>query len=238
MPRTASPPDTTETLVDIVEARLRDDIINGWWKPGARLGVDELRGRYGSGATPIREALSRLLSEGLVIALHNRGFRVPPLNYDDLLDISRTRAAIEAAAACDAAEHGGIDWERGLIAAFAQLQHYAEQDLSADHARQGYYDAHHAFHAALLSGCRSPRLMALQARLEHQHSRYYRQLPFARIPAADLVGVHQDLLQAALEHDGPALSAMVAGHIMLTANKLDPSIFSGIVDVMASSPDR
>ena len=235
MARYASIEATNETLVDRVEARLREDIINGLWSPGARLGVEELRHRYEMGATPLREALSRLLSEGLVVLINNRGYRVPALDYYDLLDISRSRAVIEAAAAREAAERGGEAWEARLISAFHVLERRASRDLSAPSARQSYYDAHHDFHSALLAGCQSLRLMAMQGVLEHQHSRYYRQLPFARIAAEDLIGEHRSVLDLALASDGAGLADRIGRHVMLTVQRLDAAAFATAFAIEAAA---
>lgn len=218
--------DSIETLVDAVEARLRDDIINAVLTPGTRLRIDLLRQRYATGATPLREALSRLLIEGLVELSNNRGFRVPALSFQDLLDISRTRALIEGAAAREAAERGEELWEAKLVSAFHLLKRRAGRDLADPGHRHAYYDGHHAFHEALLSACESPRLMEMQARLERQHSRYYRQLPFQRITADDLVGEHQRVLDLALAHDGPALADYMGRHVMLTVQTLGPDRFA------------
>ncbi len=222
--------DQTETLVDLVEARLREDIINSVLPAGIRLGVDALRQRYQTGATPIREALSRLLAEGLVVLSNNRGFRTPPLSYDDLLDISQTRALIEGAAVREAAELGDERWEAGIVAAFHHLQRRESQDLADPSQRQSYFDLHHQFHASLLKACRSPRLMAMQARLEYQHSRYFRQLPFERIANEDLIGEHRTIVELALAHDGPGLEKRLRRHVMLTVEKLDPATFDQAFD--------
>lgn len=219
-------PDTSETLVDAVEERLRSDIINNALQAGMRLRIDLLRRRYATGATPLREALSRLLVEGLVELSNGRGFRVPALDYQDLLDISRTRALVEGAAAREAAERGGDAWEARLVSAFHLLRRRADGDLAEPAPRQAYFDAHHDFHEALLAGCESPRLMAMQVRLERQHSRYYRQLPFERITAADLIGEHQQLLDLALAHDGAGLETIIRRHVMLTVQALGPERFA------------
>lgn len=209
-----------EPLVDQVEARLREDIIDGVWPAGARLGVDELRRRYETGATPIREALSRLYAEGIVAMLSNRGFRVPLMTRDDLLDISRTRAAIEAAAARDAVEHGDERWEAALVSAYHILERRASASLTDAANLRRYYAAHHDFHAALLSGCRMPRLLVLQARLELQHSRYYRRLPLGGA-AREEVAVHKQLLDRAIARDGAAIAEALGDHVMITARRLD-----------------
>ena len=215
-----------ETLVDVVEARLRADIINGALHAGHRLRVDALRTRYETGATPVREALSRLLVEGLVDLSNNRGFRVPLLTYDDLLDLSRTRALVEGAAAREAIESGDDRWEADLMSAFHVLRRRAARDLADIVMRQAYYDAHHEFHVALLAACRSPRLLEIQARLEHQHSRYYRQLPFDRIASEDLIAEHERIIELAMSRDGAAVEQFVRRHIMLTVEQLEPRKFS------------
>lgn len=221
-------PVSTETLVDVVEGRLREDVINGVWEPGARLGVEDLRHRYATGATPIREALSRLYAEGLVAMVHNRGFRVPLMSLEDLLDISRTRAAIEMAAVHHAVEFGDSRWEDAMHSAFAILERRAEQTFSVQAERLAYHDAHHAFHVALLSGCRVPRLMALQARLELQHSRYYRRLPFGVVTGPARLLEHRRLFELALARNAPAAAAAVAEHVMLTAHYVQANSFSDI----------
>ena len=71
------------------------DILRGALAPGARLGIAETAARYGVGATPLREALSRLAARGLVDAIGQRGFRVKPISRDDLADIVRIRTVIE-----------------------------------------------------------------------------------------------------------------------------------------------
>lgn len=216
----------SETLVDVVEARLRADIINGALPAGHRLRVDALRLRYETGATPVREALSRLLVEGLVDLSNNRGFRVPLLGYEDLLDLSRTRALVEGAAVREAMENGDDRWEANLVSAFHVLERRASRDLGDLALRQAYYDAHHEFHAALLGACRSPRLLEMQARLEHQHSRYYRQLPIERIASEDLIGEHARLIELAMSRDCVAMEQFLRRHVMLTVEHLDPRKFS------------
>jgi DNA-binding GntR family transcriptional regulator len=150
--------------------------------------------------------------------VHNRGFRVPLMSLEDLLDISRTRAAIEAAAVHHAVEFGDSRWEDAMHSAFSILERRAQQTFSVEAERLAYHDAHHAFHSALLSGCRVPRLMALQARLELQHSRYYRRLPFGIVTGSARLLEHRRLFELALARDAGAVAAAVAEHVMLTAN--------------------
>ena len=70
--------------------RLRGDIISGTLLPGSRLRFADLQARYGIGTSPLREALSRLAADRLVVQEVNRGFKVPPLSLEDF---SRHRGA-------------------------------------------------------------------------------------------------------------------------------------------------
>ena len=77
---------------------LRQEIIDGSLKPTEKLGIDFLRQKYGFGASGIREALSRLVSDGLAESEPQRGFRVSPVNREELRDITASRQVIEVEA--------------------------------------------------------------------------------------------------------------------------------------------
>ena len=86
---------SAETLTERASALVEADIVSGALAPEARLGIAEMAARYGVGATPLREALSRLAARGLVDAIGMRGFRVKAISYNDLADIVRIRTTIE-----------------------------------------------------------------------------------------------------------------------------------------------
>jgi DNA-binding GntR family transcriptional regulator len=74
------------------ERRLREAILRAELEPGERLIEDELAAWLGVSRTPVREALARLASEGLVVIDSNRGARVAPFDPDevrDLVELSR-----------------------------------------------------------------------------------------------------------------------------------------------------
>jgi len=62
--------------------------------PGEKLRIEVLRTRYDVGGTPLREAMNRLSTEGLVTQSEQRGFRVTPVSADELLELTRTRCWI------------------------------------------------------------------------------------------------------------------------------------------------
>src|ERR1700761_9071065 len=89
---------TSKTQSEWLIEAVRQDIVNGSLSPGERLGMVMLQQRYGVGASPLREALSRLTSLGLVTTEGQRGFRVADVSADDLMDLIKTMVWVEATA--------------------------------------------------------------------------------------------------------------------------------------------
>src|SRR5579871_2416919 len=80
------------TVTEAIYTRLRTDILLGEWQPDDRLKLDRLRQRYEASVNTLREALSRLVSEGLVANEGQRGFKVVGASLGDLQDITEMRA--------------------------------------------------------------------------------------------------------------------------------------------------
>jgi DNA-binding GntR family transcriptional regulator len=74
--------------------QMRDDIVHLRLTPGERLILDVLADRYAVSATPIRQALRRLESDGLVVSSRNRGARVAPLSIEDVEEIQAIRLGV------------------------------------------------------------------------------------------------------------------------------------------------
>src|SRR5277367_4174430 len=126
--RTLMRPETdpaADTLSERAAAWIEADILSGVLAPGGRLAIADTAARYGVGATPLREALSRLAARGLVDAIGMRGFRVKAISYEDLADIVRIRTTIEREALRLSMANGGGEWEAGVVASLHRLRHYA-----------------------------------------------------------------------------------------------------------------
>jgi GntR family carbon starvation induced transcriptional regulator len=163
----------SSTQTDRVEADLRRRILSGSLQPLSPLRISYLSRISSTGGTPVREALSRLLSEGLVQWTPHRGFRVSAISQDDLRDIVTARTTIEVAALGLAMEKGDDQWEASIVAA-----HYRMNRLLAAHDGHPVIaeiePLHHNLHMALIQACGSPRLLQLAAQLSMQHVRYQR----------------------------------------------------------------
>src|SRR6266481_6265819 len=139
------------------------------------------------GSSPLREALSRLVGEGLVTFEGNKGFRVGGLSREDLADIAYMRTAVETFAVRTAIERGGMEWESGLVGALHALV-TTTRDTDTDRASLDAWNiAHDRFHEALISACGSPRVMETQRRLAEHHNRYRRTFMGDNLPRQVLI---------------------------------------------------
>ena len=123
--------ETGLTLASSAYEAIRQDIMEGHIAPGEKLQFDALRERYDVGISPIREALSRLHSDGWVEREEKSGYRVTAISRDELLDAVRTRTLIEGVAIDEAMRHGGTLAEETLVLAYHRLS--KERRLTAEH---------------------------------------------------------------------------------------------------------
>lgn len=199
--------------------RLRGDIIAGLFPSGAKLQIDDLKERYGLSASPLREALSRLVSQGFVDSMSQRGFRVSPMNAADLADITLSRQVIEIAALRLAIEKGNDAWEAEILAAYHRLQRLTARHQGRPQADlTAFSELHKAFHAALIAACGSPRLIAEQSRLYDQAERY-RQVMMQRYlneASEQLTMDHHALMDVVLARRTEAACTMLHAHLGLT----------------------
>jgi DNA-binding GntR family transcriptional regulator len=93
------------SVEDGVYRALRKEIGRLELVPGQRLRLEELAGRFEVSLTPVRHALRRLESEGLVVSLPRRGSRVAPLSVEELEEIQALRLGLETFLARRGAEH-------------------------------------------------------------------------------------------------------------------------------------
>jgi DNA-binding GntR family transcriptional regulator len=86
------------TFASMVGERIRSSILDGTLQPGSQLNEVELAASFGVSRGPVREALQRLIQEGLLRSEPHRGVFVPVMSADDIEDIYLARAALETAA--------------------------------------------------------------------------------------------------------------------------------------------
>jgi len=205
------------TAAEAAAHRLRQDIVAGGLAPDARLRLRDLIARYGIGATPLREALSRLAAKGFVHFEAQKGFSVPPITRAHLLDITRTRQIIEPEALRLAMEHGDAPWEDEIVASLSLLRREIERRAPTEAWLDAYELKHHRFHRALIAACPLPTLRGYCDELYIQKTRYRRLMKSALPDWSHVVRAHEDLASHILARDIAAATAAIRWHIGTTA---------------------
>jgi DNA-binding GntR family transcriptional regulator len=204
-----------QTLTSETFAQLREDILVGRFRPGQKLRMEELRELYAVGFSPIREALMRLTSEGLVTAEDRRGFRAAPVSHRDLLEITLARQQIEAIALRESLAQGSSAWETEIVAAFDRLRKVPSRDRQTGRINREWASRHYAFHYSLVSAAQNRWILRFWGILYDQADRY-RWLAAGSLPAGRLQE-HRQLLDAALARDIDKLVTLSCDHIARTA---------------------
>lgn len=192
--------------------RIRADIVFGRLAPGQRLGLDRMRESYGTSISTLRELLSRLTSEDLVVAEGQRGFEVAPVSAADLKEVAALRLLLEAHALELSFASGGLDWEGGVVSAhhkLAALERSLLAGEAADAALWKRYDWE--FHHALIGACGSRTLLKAHAAAYDRYLRYQMVAVVFRGEVA--AKEHRKLLDAALARDAAAAQVILRGHI-------------------------
>jgi DNA-binding GntR family transcriptional regulator len=214
--------DTTSLTVSVY-SRLRSDILAGRLPPGRKLKIQGLSDRLGVSPSVVREALSRLSAESLVLAEPQRGFRVSPINAADVRDLTAVRTDIELKCLRSAISEGGLSWETAIVAARHELvgTPYDIHDLS-----DGWTEAHAKFHYALVAACDSPWLLRIREQLFVQGERYRRINIRMSHEGRDLRVEHSELAQAVLNRDTPLATELMREHLRLTETLTLQSLMS------------
>lgn len=194
---------------------IRNHIIGGEHPPGKKLKIQDLAEDLKVAPGAVREALSRLVSDQLVISRDQRGFIVAPLSMADLEDLTDLRCEIEAIALRRSVAKGDVDWEVRIISAAHRLR--AEQP---PHPGKGAIEApwvkrHAEYHTALVSACGSDRLLDLHSRLYEQSERYRLLSAFGE-GKRNVADEHQELVDLALARDADSLVDRMTAHIRKT----------------------
>jgi len=193
---------------------LRADILNGRHVPGKKLKIQELAEEFGVSPGAVREALSRLVPEQLVVSRDQRGFLVAPLSIADLADLTDLRCEIESLALRRSVALGDVNWEAGILAAEHRLRSKVAA-VGTEDPKLKWRQNHAAFHSALVSACGSRRLLGLHAQLYEQSERY-RGLMFQVGLERNVDDEHHRIVEFALARDADALVRATVDHLRTT----------------------
>jgi DNA-binding GntR family transcriptional regulator len=195
------------SVVDQVYEVVRERILAGALVGGARLRQETIAAELGVSRTPLREALRRLASEGLVVLEPNRGARVCELTDNDLAAAYQARLVVEPGAARLAA--GRVDHE-----AVARMRS-AVRDHRRARSQAALFAANRAFHIALVAAAGNEHLTRFAEQLWVARVSaviYARQHPATAEARAD-ADEHERILDAVSAGDGDLAERRVRAHI-------------------------
>jgi DNA-binding GntR family transcriptional regulator len=187
---------------------LRAEILHGRLLPNERLTAEGLRQRFHFGASPIREALNRLLAEGMVALEEQKGFRVAPVSREDLQALVKARCWIDGAAVTESIARHDRTWEDALVLA---LHHLSRARRGQDGADATWERLHRELHMALVGGCGSHWMIRTSGQLFDAAERY-RRLGAPQVPEPNELDEHRAIVEACFDRDPARATALLADH--------------------------
>lgn len=209
-----------DDVYDAVLGLLMDRVID----PGARVNIDAVARDLDVSPTPVREALTRLESEGLVAKRALKGYVAAPLlDTAGLRDLYDMRELLEPEAARRASAHLD-DAARAELAESVVLMRSAsapDEDESFRNYRR-FIDQDLHFHHLIAENAESPLLSDAIVRLR-SHMHLYR-LNFRHDFEEDTVSEHESILEALHRHDSDAAAQAMRAHIENSFERLGPAL--------------
>lgn len=160
-------PIVSRSVAEQVTDELRRSILSGSLEPGREFSLREIATMLEVSFIPVRDALRTLETEGLIVTRPGRSAAVTPLNLEDLQAIYRLRRSLEPE----------IAGRSCLLLSAGELDRLEAQAADFGDERQGIheiYEAHHAFHLALLAPAATAWDVRILSTLWNAAERYIR----------------------------------------------------------------
>jgi DNA-binding GntR family transcriptional regulator len=205
-----------QTLVQAAYESVRAAILDGTLAPGSRVTVRPLAEQLGLSPTPLQGALAALEREGFLITIPHRGYFVPEVGVNDLLELYELREAVDGIAgrrAAAASGHASIADDLDMLLAEQRTAVEAGDLVS-------YGDLDLLFHRRIWEGSNNARLLPIAENLIAQvrlGNRLSAQAP-GRLPAA--LTEHEAIANAIRNGDAGAAERLVRRHVKQASKAL------------------
>jgi len=218
---TSSPPQPETAASARVASYLRDAILGGELRPGARIRQEDIAARFGASRLPVREALRMLEAEGLTEHEANKGARVPRLTQHEVEVIYRMREKLEPLALTES------------LPSLAEVDHERLEDvqrrIEANDDLDRFLELDREFHMLTYSGCAIDALSSMVTRLWNSTQHYRR--AYVALGGQSRMWVvnseHRLILDAIVRRDAADAERFLEGHIRRTRIELGrhPEVF-------------
>lgn len=198
--------------VNLVYEALKEAAVEYRFKPNEKINEVEIAARLGVSRTPLREALNRLVQEGFMSFVPNRGFYARDISPKGVQDQYELRAAIERAAFKLACERGTDD-EISKTAAI--WRNNSKPNLTSNWARVA--EADEAFHVGIVRLSRNEQMVAA---IESINSliRFFRRIDLeSNLRRASLYDEHAGIIECLRKRDAKNGGELIERHIILSS---------------------
>lgn len=185
---------------------IREDIVEGRFKPEERLVVAELAKRYGTSSNPIREALHQLQGEGIVVISHNRGARVRAVDEDFVRNIFDIKALIEPYLARWFVDNA-TDQEIQTLELLQRRIEVTKNDYVS------YRRVNEQFHTVIYSRHFNREAIELEIRQREVLHILSRGFTISHARWQAITREHQDILEAIKQHDADEVARITEQHV-------------------------
>lgn len=203
---------------------LRDMAIAYQFKPGERLSEIELAERLGVSRTPVREALTRLVTEGFLLPA-TRGYMRRPLEVQETLDLYEARVAIER-------ECLRLAIARATDAQMDEARAYLEESrrVPAGTPVQRLVELDEGFHMRMADMAGNSELRRMLLSL-NERIRFIRWLDMENVGRDSTQHEHQDILQALCTRNAALSERLLSAHIALRRDQIVDAITRGLARI-------
>ncbi|MET1411398.1 GntR family transcriptional regulator [Roseibium sp. HPY-6] len=195
---------------------IRRMILIGELAPGEKLKIEKLRTILEMGGSPIREALTLLVSDLLVERLDQRGFRTAEISPSNFAEILNLRCHLEEMALRESLAAADHAWEDKLVISHHRMMREPRANV------ERFEELHKAFHMNLLNACRSPVLLKFCNQLYDLNIRYrYLAGRALNYSSRDIGKEHTDIMNAAVDRDADTACRLLLDHYRNTGAFLE-----------------
>ena len=195
---------------------VRQMILTGEIPPGEKLKIENLRKKLDMGGSPIREALTLLVSDLLVERLDQRGFRSAEVGRENFAEILKLRCHLEEMALRESIAHANQVWEDNLVISHHRMMREPRNNV------ERFEDLHKTFHMNLLAACTSKVLLKFCNQLYDLNIRYRylagRALDYS---TRNIGSEHTAIMNAAVDRDTETACHILLDHYQRTGAFLE-----------------
>lgn len=218
------------TSVERAYGALRNMAVEFALKPGERLNEMELARQLKMSRAPVREAMNRLVSEGLLTVVPNQGFSCRRLSASETASLYEIRGDLEAGAAVAVAREASREDKQALAQFCATVLN--QQATAAIEELVDWDEEFHLKLASLAGNSERERLLHnINAKI-----RFVRRINLERPERmAQSLLEHAGIANALLQGDGPGAARLIRQHLALSAEAAALSIHQGLARIYAES---